>query len=478
MALEGRPPLLGEWRVRAIGHPDGVAARGARLLAQLGAIVAEECGSGEFLEVDGHGRARVGVTGWDGERPVRERCGVASTERAAGDVTASGPRGMVAAQYLGALAAAAALRVAVESQLGSRSPGATQPTLGTIGEATALAGGLVEGIDPAATAAEALACADGWVVARWRQPSEPALLAAVLAASSGSPSRTGGGLDLRDCGVEAVWAAARDCRLLVAPVRPPGLPAEPPLLDVRRRVRPAADGFHRAHSGSAHSTGRRLRVVDWTPLWAGPWATGRLADQGHLVTRVEPPARRDGLLGTARGRACWRRWNGAKSLALLDARQPEGRRALGALIAGSDVLVTGMTPRVLPQLGLDDDWFAGNAPHLLRVELVGFDEPNHDLPAVGEQAAAFAGLLSPERRGDPPFPPLPWPDPLLGANCLVAIRAWEAAGRPSGVRIRLSLEDAARSAVRARSAPGAWLGTQSEPRVAEAIVSRRGGGAR
>jgi hypothetical protein len=442
MPPDGQQPLLEGWYVRAVGRPDGVAVRAASALARLGARATQEHGHEELLELGGCGHAHVAITGWEGEHAARRRCGVTAIERRAGDLAARGPRGMVVAQYLGAVVAAAALRRAVAPRFqvsaGSGGGGAL--------DGAVLARGLVEGIDPAATVpAATLRCADGWLVTRWRHPSERHLLAAVLAAE-GLDAYGPDGLDLRGCGVEAAWAAARACRLLAAPVRHPG-----------GRWQPApVDAVYRAQPADPRPLGRgRLRVVDWTPLWAGPWATGRLADEGHLVTRIEPPARRDGLLRTAHGRACWHRWNGAKSLALLDAREPEGRRAVGELVAGSDVLVSGMTPRVLPQLGLDDDWFGRNAPCLLRVELVGFKEPNQDLPAVGEQAAAIAGLLSPERPEQPPFPPLPWPDPLLGANCLVAIRAWEAAGRPPGMRIRLSLEGAARSAL---AAPGAATG--------------------
>jgi hypothetical protein len=465
MPLDGQRRLLEGWRVRAVGRQDGVAVCGARALAWLGVTTIEERGQEELLELGGCGCARVRITGWEGERAARARCGLAAIERAAGDAAAIGPRGMVVTQYLGTLAAAAALRRASAA----RSLASVGSDGGLAFDGAALARGVVEGIDPAATTpAATLRCADGWLVARWRHPSERQLLAAVLAADGLDPHASDG-LDLRGCGVEAVWAAARACRLLAAPVRLPGGPSEPALLDAPRPPQPA----------DSQPVGRgRLRVVDWTPLWAGPWATGKLADQGHLVTRIEPPARRDGLLRTAHGRACWRRWNGAKSLALLDAREPGGRRALGALVAGSHVLVTGMTPRVLPQLGLDDEWFARNAPHPLRVELVGFDEPNQDLPAVGEQTAAVAGLLSPEHPDRPPFPPLPWPDPLLGANCLVAIRAWEAAGRPPGVRIRLSLESAARSALVAPSALAARNTVRAGPEAAGAAVNPPAAGAR
>jgi crotonobetainyl-CoA:carnitine CoA-transferase CaiB-like acyl-CoA transferase len=413
-----RDALLAGWAARASGALEGVAERAARALAWLGAAPSWTRGRGEeVLEVRG-GRlaARVSVTGWDGERSLRERCGAAALARAAGDPRAAGPGGMVATQYVATLAAAAALRLARR--------GGQERRLA----AACAARQLVEGVPLRAGPARLLRCSDGWVVVRWRRPEEVRLLAAVLDSN---------GLDLRGFSVETVWEAARACRLLLAPV----LPGEPVALQTRQLAED--DPPDRPRHGGCHGP---LRVVDWSPLWAGPWMTGRLAREGHLVTRVEPPARRDGLLRSAHGRACWRRWNGAKELALLDACTPEGRRALRELIAGSDVLVTGVTPRVLPQLGFDAEWFALAAPGILHVELIGYDEPASDLPGLGEQAAAVAGLLWRSEQSRP-FPPLPWADPLLAAKCLLAVRAWEAAGRWPGVKLRLSLEGAARDAL-------------------------------
>lgn len=440
MPLDHPMPLLEAWRVRATGSPNGVAVRGARMLAWLGASAVEEPGVGEVLDLSGPaGNVRVTVAGWEGEQAARERCGLAAIERAAGDPAEGGPGGMVVAQYLGALAAAAALRAARSSRAAMGWGRAPRPDAALRIAATPLARGVVEGLDKAAVpAASLLRCLDGWLVARWRHPDERRLLAAALSASGLDVCVTDSS-DLRGVGVDDAWAAARACRLLVAPVRPA---REQP-------ARAPAGAPTVERPGDLRRSGGQMRIVDWAPLWAGPWATGALADQGHQVTRIEPPGRRDGLLRTTHGRACWHRWNGAKSLALLDARGPAGQHTIRELLIGSHVLVTGLTPRVLPQLGLDDDWFACNAPRLLCVELVGFDEPNQDLPAVGEQAAAVAGLLSATDLDSPPFPPLPWPDPLLGANCLLAIRAWDAAGRPPGIRIRLSLEGAARLALAA-----------------------------
>jgi crotonobetainyl-CoA:carnitine CoA-transferase CaiB-like acyl-CoA transferase len=186
-------------------------------------------------------------------------------------------------------------------------------------------------------------------------------------------------------------------------------------------------------------------VVDWTALWAGPSATRRLGASGAQVTRVEHPRRRDGLLAWPAGERWWTELNGDKELALLDAHQPNERRQLDDLVAEADILVTAMTPRALASLGFDDSTRERRAPALLHVELVGLDPPLHDSPALGEHAAAQAGLLW---RGDhcPPARPYPWPDALLDVAATLVCRGWLASPRPRGGRIRLTLEGVARIA--------------------------------
>lgn len=264
-----------------------------------------------------------------------------------------------------------------------------------------------------------VSCRDGWLVARWRQADERSLLEALVGPLANADTR-------------AAWHAAMDARLLVSPVRAAPRVASPSVTVLA----PPGDGL---------GASRRLRVVDWTNLWAGPWATGELAREGVDVLRVEAPGRRDGYLRSLSGARCWHRWNGSKRLILRDARDRSGRRELGEIIAGADILVTAHTPRVLPQLGFDDDWFATHAPHVFHLSLVAYDEPFAGRPGMGEQASALAGLFW--RGGRTPARPYPWADPLLGAWALLVLRAHAAAGHPRGGHMRLSLEAAAARAM-------------------------------
>lgn len=256
---------------------------------------------------------------------------------------------------------------------------------------------------------EVVRCRDGWVVARWRDDDERELFRALVA-------------DPADTPVDDVVATARTAALLVGAVRPP----RPP-----RRWRP-----DRPIPLSVPPLLRARQVVDWTVLWAGPWAAQRLHADGASVERVEHPRRRDGLLASAAGCAWWDELNGGKRLSLVDARDPDEHAHLERSIADADVLLTSMTPRALASLGFDDGWRRRHAPSLLHLELVAFDEPWESAPGLGEHAAAEAGLLW--RGGDAPARPYPWPDALLGAAALLIARTGLA-----GRRIRLSLESVA-----------------------------------
>ncbi|HEY7200214.1 MAG TPA: CoA transferase, partial [Candidatus Dormibacteraeota bacterium] len=168
-----------------------------------------------------------------------------------------------------------------------------------------------------------------------------------------------------------------------------------------------------------------------------------LAAGGAEVVRIEHPDRPDGL---RRGDpALWRRLNGAKRLLVADAATEAGRREVAEALRWADLVVSGHSPRVLPQLGFTPAWFRDRAPRAALLELVAYLPPHEGLPGLGEHAAAVAGLLWAGARR--PRPPWPWADPLAGALCAALALAWDAVGGPSGARLRVSLEGAARLAL-------------------------------
>ena len=393
MSIEGANSLLGGWTIERAAPAERAVAGAAQLLEQFGASV---------------GLVRPGALDDSSLRVVPDG-GRAVEVRLSGR---NGGRGLPCAPPNGSLLSAyAALRLAgVAALAGRRGIDArllTTTLLSELGAPLRLNGG---------TRPELIRCRDGWVVVRWRAETEPALLRTLT-----------GPAHERECA--DVVAAARLARLLVGSVEPP--PSRPV---------PFALG-HGTVGGDPGWRRRRPRVVDWSVLWAGPWAARQLACSGALVQRVEHPRRRDGLLGWDEGRRWWRRLNGHKRLTLLDARVPRDRARLEDAIGDADILVTSMTPRALHALGFDDHWRAERAPGQLHIELVAFDAPWADAPGLGEHAAAEAGLLW--RDGERPAPPYPWADPLLGASALALSQVWLASRSRPGGRVRLTLRQAA-----------------------------------
>jgi hypothetical protein len=376
-------PLLG-LRVLSTGKAGGAAERAGRALHELGALVTHENGH-EVIQTLGDHRLQSTVC----IKPITS-------------VWKLRPRPLpsVASEYIGLRAASELL------QGGARSINSHR-----------LLAELVEGIIWSRPSAQLLRFQDGWVVARWRDEFEPALLKAMTRESQS---------------IESVWQSAREARLLVAPVQ------------AASRSGWLGPRLARLGRGAGYDSSRRLRVIDWAPLWAGPWAAGKLAARGADVVRIESPHLRDGFSRTKAGRERWLRWNGQKRLLLADATTIAGFEAIAVEIERADLLISGYSARVLPQLGFDHRWFVLHAPRLFHISLCAYAPPWSHLPGLGDQAAAVAGLLwrGPTRR---PAPPYPWADPILAAWTFLVSQAWVVGEGPAG-SLSVSLETAARRA--------------------------------
>lgn len=419
MSIEGARELLQGWTVRrsADCHPPIAAA--ARILEQFGAEQTRGSHPGRAsLRLSSPGRRPVDVQlcGWGGEGALR------GALWPLGDVASVAPNGAVLTAYAAlrlAGSGASAARHGMPARLSAK------VLVSELLAATALGGPTRPGL---------VRCRDGWLVTRWRDQGEHDLFRA-LVGREGTVER------------EVAVAQARLARLLVGAVRRP-----PAIADL-------CLGEGTMGRSSRRDRRRRARVIDWTVLWAGPWAAQQLQCSGAHVQRIEHPRRRDGLLSWPEGRSWWRRLNQGKRVELLDARVRDDRARIDRAVGDADILVTSMTPRALRSLGVDERWRAEHAPGLLHIELVAFDDPWADSPGLGEHAAAEAGLLW---RGEArPATPYPWADPILGATALALSRIWLASERRPGGRIRLTLQRAASLpfAMPERSRP--WLACTS-----------------
>lgn len=193
-----------------------------------------------------------------------------------------------------------------------------------------------------------------------------------------------------------------------------------------------------------------VRVIDLTRVWAGPLAARMLGDLGADVIMVEAPWNRGGSTIDASSIEATRyypdddpgddHWNrigfvnkyatGKRAVAL-DLAKPGGLDVLERLLVGADLVIENFSPRVMPQLGLDETRLAELNPGLVYVAMPGYGRtgPDADNVAYGPIIDSHAGLSAvmgyPDetaRKGG-----IAWPDPVAGmhgaAGALVALLA-------------------------------------------------------
>ena len=141
-----------------------------------------------------------------------------------------------------------------------------------------------------------------------------------------------------------------------------------------------------------------IRVVELTTMITGSLAGMMLGDLGADVVKVENPEGGDPFRSFRGGlyspHFC--AYNRNKRSVALDLRAPEGKTALEALIARSDVLIVNFRPGVLDRLGFGDARLAEINPRLVACHISGFgaDGPYAHRPAYDAVAQALSGMSS------------------------------------------------------------------------------------
>ncbi|MEN9787610.1 MAG: hypothetical protein RLZZ299_2874 [Pseudomonadota bacterium] len=147
-----------------------------------------------------------------------------------------------------------------------------------------------------------------------------------------------------------------------------------------------------------------FRVLDFTRVLAGPWATQVLGDQGFDVVKVEGPGGDETRAfapivdGESVYFACTNR---NKRGIVLDLKNPAGVEVARRLAARADVVVENFRPGVMRRLGLDPDALRAANPGLVVASISAFgdgewaDRAGYDL--VVQAMSGIATLT-----GDPP----------------------------------------------------------------------------
>jgi crotonobetainyl-CoA:carnitine CoA-transferase CaiB-like acyl-CoA transferase len=144
-----------------------------------------------------------------------------------------------------------------------------------------------------------------------------------------------------------------------------------------------------------------IRILDFSRVLAGPFATMMLADLGAEVTKVERPGAGDetrswGPPNDAHGNATYfQAVNRNKHSVALDLAADSGRTRARELAATADVIVENFRPDVMDKLGLGYESLAAANPRLVYCSITGFGAgEGARLPGYDLLVQALGGLMS------------------------------------------------------------------------------------
>ncbi|HEY4714061.1 MAG TPA: CaiB/BaiF CoA-transferase family protein, partial [Aquirhabdus sp.] len=164
-----------------------------------------------------------------------------------------------------------------------------------------------------------------------------------------------------------------------------------------------------------------LKILDFSTLLPGPFATLMLADMGADVIHIESPSRMDLVRimpPYADGQATAHAYlNRNKRSVAMDLKDPSNINKIKQLVAEYDIIVEQFRPNVMARLGLDYETLSKINPRLIYCSITGYgqtgshkDRAGHDInyislsgiaghsgrvnglpPAMGIQIADVAG---------------------------------------------------------------------------------------
>jgi crotonobetainyl-CoA:carnitine CoA-transferase CaiB-like acyl-CoA transferase len=157
-----------------------------------------------------------------------------------------------------------------------------------------------------------------------------------------------------------------------------------------------------------------IRVLDFTQMMMGPWATQFLADMGAEVIKVERPGAGEWERGLrAAGRLLggqspfFLAMNRNKKSLTLNLKDPRAREVVLKLAATCDLVTENFRPGVLDRLGMGYSDLCKVNPGIVYVSGSGFgaNGPYVQRPGQDLLIQAMSGLAAyGGRRGDPPTP--------------------------------------------------------------------------
>lgn len=136
----------------------------------------------------------------------------------------------------------------------------------------------------------------------------------------------------------------------------------------------------------------RLRILDFSWVLAGPYATRILADFGAEVIKVQSKKTAKGAESNLSG--YFTTWNRNKRSITLDMSYPEAREIALSLAGISDVVVENYSPRVMDNWGLNYEKFNEVNPRIIMASIsaMGRTGPWKDYVAFGTTLQSLSGI--------------------------------------------------------------------------------------
>jgi crotonobetainyl-CoA:carnitine CoA-transferase CaiB-like acyl-CoA transferase len=135
----------------------------------------------------------------------------------------------------------------------------------------------------------------------------------------------------------------------------------------------AAPATEPTPSAGAHAQNRRplegIRILDFTHVLAGPYATRVLADMGADVVKVNSQER--ALAGNGPEAPYYVMWNRNKRALALDMRNPEGRALARRLCETADIVIENFAVGVLDRWGIGYAEVRDTHPGVIYVQMSG-----------------------------------------------------------------------------------------------------------
>ncbi len=170
-----------------------------------------------------------------------------------------------------------------------------------------------------------------------------------------------------------------------------------------------------------------VRVLDFSHVIAGPFATFHLAQLGAEVTKVEKPGGGDVMRRTGAGARAFTALNAGKRMREIDIASDAGRAEVLALARDADVMVDNYRPGVLERHGLGYEAVKAVNPRIVYCAISGYgyaDPARTPHGAYDHVIQALTGItMLAGVEGDPPlkigFPVVDAATGILGALAIV-----------------------------------------------------------